>query len=64
MIFDAGEKTFRNFIVEATNAGGHSSRPRPDNAIYQLAAGLTRFSQFAFPVQLNDVTRATRLRAR
>jgi acetylornithine deacetylase/succinyl-diaminopimelate desuccinylase-like protein len=54
----ATEKAFTNFILTTRNSGGHSSLPRPDNAIYELAAGLTRLSQYAFPVQLNDVTRA------
>ena len=40
------------------NRGGHSSQPRPDNAIYQLAAGLVKLGQFKFPIQLNEVTRA------
>jgi acetylornithine deacetylase/succinyl-diaminopimelate desuccinylase-like protein len=54
----ATEKVSANFTLTTKNRGGHSSVPRPDNAIYQLAAGLARFSQFSFPVQLNDVTRA------
>src|SRR5580658_9158844 len=32
----AAEKTSQNFVLTATNAGGHSSRPVPDNAIYHL----------------------------
>ena len=39
-------------------AGGHSSGPRDDNAIYQLAHALTRIESTRFPVQLNSVTRA------
>jgi acetylornithine deacetylase/succinyl-diaminopimelate desuccinylase-like protein len=54
----ATEKVFGNFTVTARNRGGHSSVPRPDNAIYQLAAGLVRFSQYSFPVQFNEVTHA------
>ncbi len=54
----AGEKVFQNFRIEATNPGGHSSRPRPDNAIYELAAALTRVGQYEFPVQFSDTTRA------
>ncbi|MGH9666405.1 MAG: M20/M25/M40 family metallo-hydrolase, partial [Bryobacteraceae bacterium] len=30
--------------------------PVKDNAIYRLAAGLTRLAHFAFPVQLNETT--------
>jgi acetylornithine deacetylase/succinyl-diaminopimelate desuccinylase-like protein len=54
----ATEKAFTNFTLTVKNRGGHSSVPRPDNAIYELAEGLVRFEHFSFPVQLNDVTRA------
>jgi acetylornithine deacetylase/succinyl-diaminopimelate desuccinylase-like protein len=54
----ATEKAFTDFTLTVRNPGGHSSVPRPDNAIYQLAAGLVRLGHFTFPVQLNDVTRA------
>ncbi|PYV93055.1 MAG: peptidase M20, partial [Acidobacteria bacterium] len=30
----------------------------PDNAIYHLANGLLRISQYEFPFELNDITRA------
>lgn len=56
--FQAGEKVFQNFTLETANPGGHSSRPRPDNAIYSLAAALTRLGQYRFPVQFSDTTRA------
>lgn len=52
------EKTYADFRFEVRNKGGHSSRPVPDNAIYHLAGALYRLSSFAFPMQLNDVTRA------
>jgi acetylornithine deacetylase/succinyl-diaminopimelate desuccinylase-like protein len=54
----AGEKVYQDFRIEATNPGGHSSKPRPDNAIYSLAAALIRISQYEFPVEFNDATRA------
>jgi acetylornithine deacetylase/succinyl-diaminopimelate desuccinylase-like protein len=54
----AAEKKVQNFSLEVTNPGGHSSRPRPDNAITELAQALVRIGAHAFPVQLNDVTRA------
>src|SRR5689334_4521257 len=53
----AAEKVSANFTVSTANRGGHSSVPRDDNAIYQLAAALTRIGGFQFPVMLNDVTR-------
>jgi acetylornithine deacetylase/succinyl-diaminopimelate desuccinylase-like protein len=54
----AAEKYVVNFHVEATNSGGHSSVPRPDNAIYSLARALDRLSQLQQPVRLNETTRA------
>ena len=54
----AGEKVYQDFRIEATNPGGHSSRPRPDNAIYSLAAALVRIGGYEFPVQFSDTTRA------
>ena len=53
----AGEKVFQDFRLEATNAGGHSSVPRPDNAIYQLSAALLKVGAYEFPVQFTDTTR-------
>jgi acetylornithine deacetylase/succinyl-diaminopimelate desuccinylase-like protein len=54
----AGEKVYQDFRLETTNPGGHSSRPTPDNAIYHLAAGLTRLAAYDFPLQMTDTTRA------
>jgi acetylornithine deacetylase/succinyl-diaminopimelate desuccinylase-like protein len=54
----ASEKVFQSFRLETTNRGGHSSQPRRDNAIYQLAAALTRIAAHEFPLNLNEVTRA------
>lgn len=54
----ASEKTYQNFEFVVTNSGGHSSLPRADHAIYQLANALARLEAFRFPVRLNAVTRA------
>jgi acetylornithine deacetylase/succinyl-diaminopimelate desuccinylase-like protein len=54
----ASEKTYLSFELLVTNSGGHSSLPRGDNAIGQLAFALTRVAGYTFPVRLNDVTRA------
>ena len=51
------EKLFQSFWIEAKNPGGHSSQPRKDNAIYELADALGRLERYNFPVQLNDTTR-------
>lgn len=52
------EKIYQSFTVTATNPGGHSSRPRPDNAIYELAHTLDRLESHRFEPRLNDTTRA------
>jgi acetylornithine deacetylase/succinyl-diaminopimelate desuccinylase-like protein len=52
------EKVYQDFTFTATNPGGHSSRPRPDNAIYQLAHTLERLERYRFEPMLNDTTRA------
>jgi acetylornithine deacetylase/succinyl-diaminopimelate desuccinylase-like protein len=52
------EKVFVDYSVEVKNSGGHSSVPSKDNAIYHLAGGLTRLSQFDFPIKLNETTSA------
>jgi acetylornithine deacetylase/succinyl-diaminopimelate desuccinylase-like protein len=51
------EKDFLTFGIEASDKGGHSSRPTADNPIYRLAAALARLSQYRFPVHLTDTTR-------
>jgi acetylornithine deacetylase/succinyl-diaminopimelate desuccinylase-like protein len=58
MQIQAGEKTSQNYRLEVTNRGGHSSRPVKDNAIYHLAAALTRISNYDFPAQFTDGNRA------
>lgn len=51
------EKTYADYLLTVTNRGGHSSTPRPDNAIYQLAGALKALEESRFDPQLNDVTR-------
>ena len=58
MTVDATEKLYADFQLSVTNPGGHSSLPRPENAIYSLAAGLARLQNYKFPFELNEVTRA------
>ncbi|HEX6104085.1 MAG TPA: M20/M25/M40 family metallo-hydrolase [Gemmatimonadales bacterium] len=54
----AAEKRYADFTLTVTNRGGHSSQPRPDNAIVHLAEGLARLGRHTFPVRLNPVSRA------
>jgi acetylornithine deacetylase/succinyl-diaminopimelate desuccinylase-like protein len=58
MEVDATEKLYGDFVITATNPGGHSSLPRRDNAIYELADALTRIQHYQFPFELNPITRA------
>lgn len=53
----AAEKVYTDFTLTASNPGGHSSVPRPDNAIYELSDALARIARFTFPVELNPTTR-------
>jgi acetylornithine deacetylase/succinyl-diaminopimelate desuccinylase-like protein len=55
---EATEKTYADYRITATNRGGHSSEPRPDNAIYELMHALLKLEASPFPVELNNVTRA------
>jgi len=55
----AAEKTFATFDVTARNPGGHSSRPRSDNAIYDLVHALEKIEAYKFPVMSNEITRAS-----
>jgi len=52
------EKTYQSFFFTTRNKGGHSSRPRPDNAIYELATALKKLEAYRFQPMLNDTTRA------
>ena len=58
MNVQAGEKAAQDFRLEVTNPGGHSSRPRKDNAIYLLASALSRVEAYEFPAQFTDASRA------
>ena len=51
------EKTFQSFHFTVRNKGGHSSRPRPDNAIYELATALKKLEAYRFQPALNETTR-------
>lgn len=57
-LLQGAEKYSVGFSLTATNPGGHSSRPRPDNAIYELAGALKAIEGYHFPVKWNDWTLA------
>ena len=51
------EKTFQTYFFTTRNRGGHSSRPRPDNAIYDLADALEKLRAHRFQPMQNEITR-------
>src|SRR3954467_984827 len=51
------EKTFQTYFFTTHNRGGHSSRPRPDNAIYDLADSLEKLRTHRFQPMQNAITR-------
>ena len=57
MEFGATEKLYADFRVTATNPGGHSSLPKPDNAIYRVVDALVKLQKTPFPFELNNITR-------
>jgi carboxypeptidase PM20D1 len=57
-LVQGAEKTYADFTLVATNPGGHSSWPRDDSAIYNLARSITRLEQHRFPVMANELTRS------
>jgi acetylornithine deacetylase/succinyl-diaminopimelate desuccinylase-like protein len=53
----AGEKVYQDFALEASDVGGHSSRPNKNNPIVRLSAGLVRLGAHNFAIALNQATR-------
>ena len=56
--YEAAEKTYADFKLSASDAGGHSSLPHPGSPILRLAAALDRLQAAPFPAELNPVTRS------
>lgn len=46
------------YEMTVRNPGGHSSRPRADNAIYELAQAVGNIQAYAFPVMSTELTRS------
>jgi acetylornithine deacetylase/succinyl-diaminopimelate desuccinylase-like protein len=57
-LLQTSEKTYATFELTVTNPGGHSSTPRADNAIYELAAVLRNIEAYRFPVMVNEASRS------
>ncbi|GGE14792.1 peptidase M20 [Polymorphobacter glacialis] len=54
----SAEKTVATYQIAAANSGGHSSVPRPDNAIFDIADAIKAVQAVRFPVEFNEITRA------
>ena len=52
------EKTFAGYTLTVRNRGGHSSKPRKDNAIFSLAHALDKIEAYRFEPMQNETTRA------
>jgi acetylornithine deacetylase/succinyl-diaminopimelate desuccinylase-like protein len=50
------EKSSAQFLLTTHNPGGHSSQPRADNAIYDLADALKAVQRYEFPAMWNEWT--------
>lgn len=56
--WQGAEKTYDDYQLEVTNPGGHSSAPRPVNAIVQLAGALEKVGAYRFKPELSPLTKA------
>jgi acetylornithine deacetylase/succinyl-diaminopimelate desuccinylase-like protein len=52
------EKTYASYTLTVRNRGGHSSKPRADNAIYSLAHAIDKIEAYRFTPMQNETTRA------
>jgi acetylornithine deacetylase/succinyl-diaminopimelate desuccinylase-like protein len=57
LLLQAGQKISQTFELEIVNPGGHAARPRPDNAISELAQVLVNLSAYEFPIDINPATK-------
>ncbi len=58
-VFDlqVAEKTSVSFKLSSRNRGGHSSAPRPDNALYAMADAIQSIKDLRFPVRIEHANR-------
>ena len=54
--YQAAEKTYATFTLNARGKGGHSSRPGTENTIYTLAGALQAIAAHRFPLRWNAIT--------
>src|SRR3546814_10715162 len=55
------EKTYADFEIAFTDAGGHSSAPTPGNPIHRMARAIGRIAAYRFAPMRNELTRASLL---
>ncbi|WP_404333631.1 M20/M25/M40 family metallo-hydrolase [Sphingomonas sp. MMS12-HWE2-04] len=58
MTWQGAEKTYADFELTVTNPGGHSSEPRPVNAIAELSDALVKVGAYRFQPELSDLSKA------
>jgi len=56
--WQGAEKTYDDYQLEVTNPGGHSSAPRPENAIVQLATAVAKVGAYHFKPEQSSLTKA------
>jgi carboxypeptidase PM20D1 len=56
--WDGAEKTYNDYKLTVTDPGGHSSAPRPVNAIVQMSKALEKIGAYRFKTELNPITKA------
>jgi len=54
----SAEKTYAGYTLTVRNRGGHSSKPRKDNAIYGLMHALEKLEAYRFTPMMGPTTRA------
>ncbi len=57
--WQGAEKTYVDYQLGVSNPGGHSSQPRPDNAIVQLSRALAKIGAYHFTPETNPITRGS-----
>lgn len=55
--WQGAEKTYVDYQLEVTNPGGHSSAPRPVNAITQMSHALGKIGAYRFKPELSPLTK-------
>ncbi len=57
LMLQTSEKIYVSFTLQATDPGGHSSRPHRNSAISRVSRALVDLEAYEFPIDLNETTR-------